>query len=83
MDKTTDGSSIGKYVHRRMSQLKILSRLLEHELDSAKGAKDISLERGLVEDTLDTLEIFIEDVEGANGGAGRRPQAEKAVSRLN
>ncbi len=82
MEKTTDGS-IGKFVHRRMSQLKILSRLLEHELDSSKGAKDISLERGLVEDTLETLEIFIEDVEGANGGARLRPPAEKAVSRLN
>ena len=81
MDKSTDG--VGKYVHRRMSQLKILSRLLEHELDAAKGAKDISLERGLVEDTLDTLDIFIEDVEGAGGGARSRQPAEKTVSRLN
>ena len=82
MDKTSEGG-IGKYVHRRISQLKILTRLLEHELDSAKGAKDISLERGLLEDTLETLEIFIEDVDGASGGARSRPQAEKAVSRLN
>ena len=82
MDKSSDG--VGKFVHRRMSQLKILSRLLEHELDAAKGAKDISLERGLLEDTLDTLEIFIEDVEGASGGAMRsRQSAEKTVSRLN
>ena len=78
---TTDG--IGKFVHRRMSQLKILSRLLEHELDSAKGAKDISLERGLVEETLDSLEMFIEDVDGASGGARSRQAPEKAVSRLN
>ena len=82
MDKTNEGD-IGKYVHRRISQLKILSRLLEHELDSAKGAKDVSLERGLVEDTLETLEIFIEDVEGASGVARSRPQIEKVVSRLN
>ncbi len=82
MDKT-DG--IGKFVHRRMSQLKILSRLLEHELDAAKGAKDISLDREILENTLDTLEIFIEDVEGANGGAASRVRqsSEKAVSRLN
>ncbi len=82
MDKT-DG--IGKFVHRRMSQLKILSRLLEHELDAAKGAKDISLDRTILEDTLDTLEIFIEDVEGANGGVPPRARqsAEKTVSRLN
>jgi hypothetical protein len=82
MDKSSDG--VGKFVHRRMSQLKILSRLLEHELDAAKGAKDISLERGLLEDTLDTLEIFIEDVEGASGGGMRsRQPTEKTVSRLN
>ena len=82
MDKT-DG--IGKFVHRRMSQLKILSRLLEHELDAAKGAKDISLDRGIIEDTLDTLEIFIEDVEGVNGGIPPRTRqsSEKTVSRLN
>ncbi len=82
MDKT-DG--IGKFVHRRMSQLKILSRLLEHELDAAKGAKDISLDRTILEDTLDTLEIFIEDVEGVNGGIPPRTRqsAEKTVSRLN
>ena len=82
MDKT-DG--IGKFVHRRMSQLKILSRLLEHELDAAKGAKDISLDRAILEDTLDTLEIFIEDVEGVNGGIPPRVRqsAEKTVSRLN
>ena len=82
MDKA-DG--IGKFVHRRMSQLKILSRLLEHELDAAKGAKDISLDRAILEDTLDTLEIFIEDVEGVNGGVSPRVRqtGEKAVSRLN
>ena len=82
MDKATEG--IGKFVHRRMSQLKILSRLLEHELDAAKGAKDITLERGLVEETLDSLELFIEDVEAAGGANGRtRVVPEKTVSRLN
>lgn len=82
MDKSVDG--IGKFVHRRMSQLKILSRLLEHELDAAKGAKDISLERGLLEAALDTLDIFIEDVDGAEAGGMRaRQSVEKTVSRLN
>lgn len=78
---TTDG--IGKFVHRRVSQLKLLTRLLEHELDAAKGAKDVSLERGLLEETLDSLELFIEDVDGANGGTRTRQVPEKAVSRLN
>ena len=81
MDKP-DGS-VGKFVNRRLSQLKILARLLEHELDAAKGAKDVSMERGLVENTLDTLEIFIEDVEGVGVSSRPRQAAEKAVSRLN
>ena len=72
MDKAIDG--VGKFVHRRMSQLKILSRLLEHELDAAKGAKDISLERGLLEDALDTIDIFIEDVGGGDSGGARSRQ---------
>ena len=53
-------------------------------MDAAKGAKDISLERGLLEDALDTIDIFIEDVGGGDsGGVRSRQPAEKTVSRLN
>ena len=31
--------NVGKFVGRHLSQLKILTRLLDHELDAAKGAR--------------------------------------------
>lgn len=85
MEKQAD-SNIGSFVHRRMSQVKVLSRLLEHELSSSKG-QELTLDRCLVENVLDTIEIFVEDFEVARGGKVRekRVQAETkpAVTRLN
>lgn len=77
MDKQLDGS-IGNFVHRRLSQLKVLARLVEHELSAAKGSKDINLERDLVENLLDTVEIFIEDFEVAHTGVARERTAARA-----
>ena len=85
MEKQAD-SNIGSFVHRRMSQVKVLARLLEHELSSAKG-QDLALDRSLVENVLDTIEIFIDDFEVARGGKVRekRGQVESkpTVTRLN
>ncbi len=85
MEKQAD-SNIGSFVHRRMSQVKVLARLLEHELSSAKG-QDLALDRSLVENVLDTIEIFIDDFEVARGGKARekRGQVESkpTVTRLN
>lgn len=85
MEKQAD-SNIGSFVHRRMSQVKVLARLLEHELSSAKG-QDLTLDRNLVENMLDTIEIFIDDFEVARGGKARekRGQVESkpTVTRLN
>jgi hypothetical protein len=85
MEKQVDGS-IGNYTHRRLAHLKVISRLIEHELSGAKGSKDLSMERDLVENVLDTLEMFIEDFEDMHGGrTGTRAAAESkpAVTRLN
>ena len=53
--------NVGKFVGRHLSQLKILTRLLDHELDAAKGAHEITLDRDLIENIIDTLEIFTDD----------------------
>ncbi|MEY2980838.1 MAG: hypothetical protein ACO4CT_00230 [Planctomycetota bacterium] len=85
MDKQTDAVT-GKFVHRHVSQLKVLARLMEHELDAAKGTAEVAMDRELVESMLDTLEIFIEDVAGGDMGAraAKPAVAEKpAVTRLN
>lgn len=78
---------VGKYVSRHLSQLKVLSRLLEHELDAAKGGREVTIDRDTIENFLDTLEIFIEDCDAQTGGqrgdrakvAEQKPQ----VARLN
>lgn len=79
-------TNVGKYVHRHLSQLKVITRLMEHELDASKGGRDVTLERQLIESVLDSLEIFIEDCEGATGGRGERTKSgegKPAVTRLN
>lgn len=78
-------ATVGKFVGRHLSQIKVLTRLLEHELDAAKGAKDINLDRAIIENILDTMEIFCEDCERISGRGGReRAASEKpAVARLN
>jgi hypothetical protein len=87
MDKQTD-PNLGKFVHRHLSQLKVLTRLMEHELDQSKGGKDVAIDRELAESMLDTLEIFIEDCEGEQTGTVREKSrvnsdAKPSVTRLN
>ena len=69
---------------RHLSQLKILTRLLEHELDAAKGARDVQIDRHLLENVVDTLEIFTDDCETASGSSRERKVDQKpVVARLN
>ena len=76
--------NVGKFVGRHLSQLKILSRLLEHELEAAKGARELQIDRHLVENVLDTLEIFVDDCESATGVSRERKAEQKpVVARLN
>jgi hypothetical protein len=84
LEKQHDQNITG-FVQRRLSQLKLLSRLVEHELNAGKGGKDVTLDRQLAESILDTVEIFIEDFEKTHGGGAARPAAEAkpAVTRLN
>jgi len=83
MEKQADGN-LESYMHRRVSQIKVTTRLLEHELDTAKG-NDVTLDRDLVTSLLDVLEIYVDDLTGARTGKGHRKVAEDkpAVTRLN
>jgi hypothetical protein len=83
MEKTE--TNFGVFVQRHLSQMKVLARLVEHELGAAKGAKDVTIERDLVENILDALEIFIEDFDRSNGDArtSKPVDAKPAVTRLN
>jgi len=81
VDQSTDG-----FVVRHLSQLKVLVRLVEHELAGVKPGQNPTMDRDLVENLLDLVEIFVEDVEGqASPKVDRegKGQVEKAVTRLN
>ena len=80
--------NLNKYVGRRLSQMKMLMRTLENELEQAKGGRELTLDRSLVEQAVDVLEIFIEDCDGATGGNRDRSKVEQqqqkpTVARLN
>lgn len=77
--------NVGKFVGRHLSQLKIMTRLLDHELEAAKGAREVTLDRDLLENVLDTLEIFTDDCEMVSGGSRERATVESkpVVARLN
>lgn len=85
MEKQADGN-MESFVNRRISQIKVATRLLEHELDAAKG-NDVTLDRDLVASLLDVLEIYVDDFTLARGGkvaAPRKVAEDKpAVTRLN
>lgn len=77
--------NVGKFVGRHLSQIRILARLLEHELEAAKGAREVTIDRVLVENVLDTLEIFVDDCETVSGTGRDRSKIEQkpVVARLN
>lgn len=84
--ETKSEVNVPKFVGRHLSQLKILARLLEHELETAKGAREVTIDRNLIENVLDTLEIFTDDCESVTGGGSRdraRVEQKPVVARLN
>ncbi len=84
--KNVDAAS---QMHRRLAQIKVTARLLEHEIDLGKDSKDVSVDRALADSVLETLQIFIEDFDQLMGTPVRpensrtaEPQ-KPAVTRLN
>lgn len=77
--------NVAKYVGRRISQLRIIARLMEHELEAAKGGREVAMDRQLVESMLDTLEVFVDDCEAVSGTRDRNKneQQKPVVARLN
>jgi hypothetical protein len=78
--------NLNKYVGRRLSQVKVLTRLLETELEQAKGGREVTIDRQVLEQVLDVLEIYVEDCETVTGGQRDRKAQEPqkpTVARLN
>lgn len=83
MEKNIDNGSA--YTRRHLSQLKILSRLLEHELELAKG-DEVVIEKSLLESSLDLIDIFVEDLGGSETrgrSKERKSEGTSQVTRLN
>ncbi len=89
MDKQVDGAVVTSTTNasnalRRLSQIKVLARLVEHELATAKSSKDVTLDREIAENILDTLEVYIDDFESApTSKRNRQGEPKPSVTRLN
>ena len=69
---------------RRLSSLKVVIDLLNHELDLAKAEKGVTLERPRIEAMITSLEVFVEDVEDTlKGGRRGEDKMERATARAN
>lgn len=58
---------------RQLASLKIVSRLLGHELHAQATSKTIQLSRDEVVEIQTTLDLFIEDISRRHGGASTQP----------
>lgn len=63
--------SRGDHVERELAHLKILSRLLGHELHAQNGSR-ITLSRDEVTEIRTCLDLFIEEILGARNGQTAR-----------
>jgi len=70
-----------KFVSRRLHPVRITVSLLNHEMEAAKGNKDVVLSRAVLESVISTMEIFIEDCDRAipKGGTADSPPDKKFV----
>ncbi len=58
----------GTHLERHLAQLKLVSRLLGHELHSQGGSKAIALSRDQVIEMQTALDLFIEEAAKRTGG---------------
>lgn len=69
----------GSHIERHLAQLKLVSRLLGHELHSQGGSKAIALSRDQVTEMQTALDLFIEEASkrlgGRTGGYGPGQQS--------
>lgn len=72
----------GAHLERQLSKLKLISRLLSHEVHSQGGAKTITLSREEVAEIKTTIDLFIEEVSSRPTSATVR-SAEAVVATRN
>jgi hypothetical protein len=73
-------------IARQLASLKLLSRLLGHELHSQGSSKTITLSREEVAEMQTTIDLFIEEVArrtGSGGSLGGAPETQLVTARNN
>jgi hypothetical protein len=68
----------GGAFQRQLAHLKLISRLLGHELHAQSSTKSITLSRDEVQEIQTSLDLFIEEV-GRTGGAPSTMPAETTL----
>ncbi len=76
MEKTV---KTGSDVVRRMAPLKVMIGLLYRELEGAKSAEAVTVDRELLESVVTSLECVVEDIEARAGRGDVRPVAADAT----
>ena len=66
---TTHQSTSAAHLQRQLAALKVISRLLGHELHAQSGTKAITLSREEVTEIQTTLDMFIEMISAKIGAA--------------
>lgn len=84
--ETSINSKYGSQLGRQLAHLKLISRLLAHELHSQGGAKTITLSRDEVTEIQTSIDLFIEEVgrrQGSQGslGGGAAPDTTLVTAR--
>jgi hypothetical protein len=67
-------------VVRQLASLKLLSRLLGHELHAQGGSKSVTLSREEVSEVQTTVDLFIEEITRRQGQSPATPVSSVAVS---
>ncbi len=79
-------SKQGNQLNRHLSHIKVISRLLGHELHSQGAAKTLTLSRDQVVEIQTSLDLFIEEasrrVSSTTGGVGGGSSSAPAETRM-
>jgi hypothetical protein len=76
-------SSHGAPLARQLAQLKLISRLLAHELHAQGGSKTITLSREEVNEIQTSIDLFIEEVGRRQGSTSHAVAETTLVSPRN
>jgi len=72
-------SKLTNQIGRQLASLKILSRLLAHELHAQQSSKQVSLSRDEVLEIQTCLDLYIEEVSRRQSQAGGAPASEPTL----